>query len=247
MKRFKFIIAVVIMAALLSTISGCKIIIGPSSTEAIEAIETGLYEKYHKTFTVAAFGNRYNNDTATAYVYADDEPTMRFVARVNNNGELVFEDYLYRCNCRLVENTVNEAFKRYGISTECIAQFSKRNNDAITASISEYIKESGSTDIAIAILCKSSENISGKNIKAIYEDLSKEIDIKFGTVLCVATEQDYDMVSEKIRCDIQLFDAGRVELYGTKDEILEIYVIYDSGRISLTEAQIDEKLSNEVE
>ena len=234
------------MAALLSTISGC-IIIGPSSIEAIEAIETGLYEKYHKTFTVAAFGDRYNRDTATAYVYADDEPTMRFVARVNNDGELVFDDYVYRCNCRFVENTVNEAFKRYGISTECFVEYSNRYDAAITASISEYIQESSSTDIAIAILCKSSENISGKNIKAIYEDLSKEIDIKFGTLLYVVTEQDYDMVSEKIRCDIQLFDSGRVELYGAKDEILEINVICDSGAISLTEAQIDEKLSNEVE
>ncbi len=234
------------MAALLSTISGC-IIIGPSSIEAIEAIETGLYEKYHKTFTVAAFGDRYNKDTATAYVYADDEPTMRFVARVNNDGELVFDDYVYRCNCRLVENTVNEAFKRYGISTECFARFSNRYDDAITASISEYIKESGSTDIDITILCKSSENVSGKNIKAIYEDLSKEIDIKFGTLLCVVTEQDYDMVSEKIRRETQLFDSGRVADYGVKDEILEIYVIYDSSGMSLTEAQIDEQLSNEVE
>lgn len=233
------------MAALLSTISGCKIL-GPSSTEAIEAIETGLYEKYHKTFTVAAFGDRYNKDTATAYVYADDEPTMRFVARVKSNGELVFDDYVYRCNCRFVENTVNEAFKRYGISTECFVEYSNRYDAAITASISEYIQESSSTDIAIAILCKSSENISGKNIKAIYEDLSKEIDIKLGTMLYVVTEQDYDLVSEKIRLDIQLFNSSRIKLYGAKDEISQINIILDLGEMSMTEAQINEKLSKEV-
>lgn len=244
MKQFKIIIFGVIMAALLSVVSGCKVI---GTTSSIEAIEKGLYEKYHKTFTVAAFGDRYNKDTATAYVYADDEPTMRFVARVNSNGELVFDDYVYRCNCRFVENTVNEAFKRYDISTECFVDFSNRYDAAITESISEYIKESGSIDVAVAILCRSSENLSGKNIKTIYENLSKEIDIKFGTMLYVLTEQDYDLVSEKIRCETQLFDSARVEIYGAKDEILEINVIYDSGGMSLTEAQIDEKLSEEVE
>lgn len=231
------------MAALLSVVSGCKFI----DTSSIEAIEKGLYEKYHKTFTVAAFGNRYNSDTATAYVYADDEPTMRFTVRAKDNGELVSDDYVYRCNCRLVENLVNETFKKYGISTECFARFSNWSDTAVMGSVSEYIKESGSIDIAVAILCRSSENLSGKNIKAIYEELSEEIDIKLGTMLYVVTEQDYDLVSEKIRCDIQLFDSDRIKLYGAKDEISEINIIFDLGEMSMTEAQIDEKLSNKAE
>ena len=124
MKRFKFIIVWVIMAAFMSTICGCDAI----DNRAIEPIKSTLSEKYGKSFTVAVLGDRIDKDTATAYVYADEDPTMRFIVRVDKSGEVVYEEYSYRLLCRIVENEIKKTFEKYRIRSECFVTFTPRKN-----------------------------------------------------------------------------------------------------------------------
>ena len=57
------------MGTLMAALLGCETV----DKKATEAITNRLSEKYGRSFTVAALGNRIGRDTATAYVFADED------------------------------------------------------------------------------------------------------------------------------------------------------------------------------
>ena len=60
---------------LLFSFSACS-----NRSSLAEEIEKQLFDKYGKEFTVDSIGGRSaGNSTTTAYVYANDDSTMRFV------------------------------------------------------------------------------------------------------------------------------------------------------------------------
>lgn len=63
-KRIKVVILSGIMAALFLSLFGCNMI----DNNAVDTVADELSNKYGKTFVVSDLGNRFNNDTTTAYV-----------------------------------------------------------------------------------------------------------------------------------------------------------------------------------
>jgi hypothetical protein len=232
---------------MLLSLSGCGGI-GPSNTTVDNEVSKQLQEKYNKSFTVYAAGNRFNNTTATAYVFADDDPTMMFTTRISDDGELVFENYVYRLVCRDVENIVNETFKVNGIDSECFAVFfdtdSRVNIQESEISIDDFIEEFNPKGISISILARDSDVINSENILKIYDELfSKLRKLDIGTNLCIASSEDFDKVVEDVKRETQLFDAYRVEVKGIENNVHEMNVRMTSEGLFPTTNEIDEKLS----
>lgn len=228
------------MATFMSALLGCNAI----DDKAIKPIEEGLSKKYGKKFTVSALGDRIGRDTATAYVYADDDPTMRFVTRVNKEGEIVFENYAYRLVCRTVEKKINEAFAENGFETVCFAEFSNCKYDVpLDTSISDYIEVSGSKSISVAIAAKKNDKLSGEQLEMIYWKIHCQMtEIESGFSLYVLSANDYDKIYKKIQTETQLFGSTRFGLYGTEDDITEIYAEISDGKLSKTANEINNTL-----
>lgn len=231
------------MATFMSALLGCNAI----DDKAIKPIEEGLSKKYGKKFTVSALGDRIGRDTATAYVYADDDPTMRFVTRVNKEGEIVFENYAYRLVCRRVETIVNDTFLENGLNTECYAEFMKcKLNIPEGISIEDYIKDSEAESVDVAIIIKSDVKITGESLKKIYEVIySQMFGISVGFNLFVLSEEDYDIVYENVRNETQYFGLPRLKLSNIKGNVKKFYAKMSSNQLSLTVYEINKKLSKE--
>lgn len=245
MKYIKFIILGAIMATFMSTLLSCKAI----DDKAVVPIENSLLEKYGKSFTVAALGNRIGNDTATAYVYAEDEPEMRFIVRVNKNGDIVFENYAYRSVCHTVEKAMMDIFSANGLSAECFLEFSDCKYDvSANIAVDDYIKESGSNSISAAIIVRSDDKIGGEALETAITEIYTQIpEITLEFSLYILSQRDYDKIYEKIKSETQLFDFSRLRLYGIEDDVKEIYIEISNGKLSKTVDEINEKLTKEGE
>jgi hypothetical protein len=229
----------------MSALFGCDAV----DKKATEPIVERLSAKYGKTFTVYALGDRIDKDTATAYVFADDDPTMLFVARSKPNGELVFENYAYRVICRKVETLTNAAFAKYGITTECFAEFSTFNNNIkLDTTVDGYISDDSPESVVVSIAAKASDNITGNNLEMVYTDLySKLSGIRVGTGLFLLTSSDFDKIADSVKHEIQLFNADRLEVSGAEDGIKELYIRVSDDGLSLSADEIDAELVREVE
>jgi hypothetical protein len=233
------------MATLMSALFGCDTV----DKKATEPIITQLSAKYGKSFTVYALGDRIGKNTATAYVYADDDPTMLFIARVTDNGVLEFENYAYRCVCRKVEDAVKVAFEEYGISSECFADFSSFNNDINPdTSVDSYIKDTSPESVVVTIIVKASGNITGENLEQIYSDIYSRLpDIIFGTGLYILTAEDFDKVADSVRLGTQVFDAYRLKVSGAEDDIRRLRIGATNDGLSFSAEEVDAELLREVD
>lgn len=231
------------MATFMSALLGCNAI----DDKAITPIEEGLSKKYGKKFTVSALGDRIGRDTATAYVYADDDPTMRFVTRVNKEGEIVFENYAYRLVCRRVETIVNDTFLENGLNTECHSDFSDSILDVdVNISISEYIEESSSVNIKLAIIIKDNEDVTGEKLEKIFKDIySKMPEINIYFSIFVLSEKDYDNTCEKVEKETNFFDLSRLKIHGIEHSVKSFYVDISCNQLSMSADEISIKLSEE--
>jgi hypothetical protein len=245
-----FFIVGMLLAMLILSLYCCNYF-GTTSNRTAEQITTQLSEKYGKAFTVYALGDRIGKNTATAYVYADDDPTMIFVARVTDDGILEFESYAYRCVCRKVEDAIKIAFDEYGISSECYAEFLHvGDNIDPDMSIDDFIRynssESESESVVASIIVKTSNNITGENLVNAYNNIYEQLSgIRFGTGLYILTENDYNNISEDVKRDTQLWDAYRLEVFGAEDDIKEINILIDKGILPSID-EINAELSKEV-
>lgn len=244
MKLFKFIIVGVIMATFMSTILGCNAI----DNRIIKSIKSTLSEKYGKSFTVAALGDRIDRDTATAYVYADDDPTMRFIVRVDKSGEVVYEAYSYRLMCRTVENKINKAFEKYGIESECLVTFtpSKNINVSPNMTFDEFVKVN-TLEIAITdIVVLSDVDLTGENIVNVYTEICDYLEnVDFGTCIYVLTESDFNTVKEKVRHEVDSFALQDLKYSGASDNIKELFIKVEDKKMPLTSLEIDLELGKE--
>ncbi len=244
MKRIKFIIVGVIMATFMSTLLGCNAI----DNSVIAPIKSTLSEKYGKSFTVAAIGDRIDRDTATAYVYADDNPTMRFVVRVDKTGKVVYEDYPYRLMCRMMENKIKNTFEKYSIKSECFVMFTPkiRINVSTDMTFDEFFNVNSPESASTNIIVLSDDNLTGENIVNVYTEIGNFLgDIDFATSLRVLTERDFNTVKEKIRNEVEPFDLYTVKSYGAIDNIKELYIKVEDGEMPWTASEIDFELGKE--
>ncbi len=231
------------MATFMSTLLGCKAI----DDKATKPIEEGLWEKYGKKFTVSALGDRIGRDTATAYVYADDDPTMRFVVRINKAGEIIFENYAYRLVCRTVEKIIDGFFAKNELVEECFLEFSECKYDVPTdITVDDYIKESGSDNVSVAVIVRSDGKITGEILSTIFTEIYSQMsETTVGFSLYVLSQIDYDKIYEKVKTETQLFDSSRLKLYGVEDDIQEIYIEISNGKLSVTADEINRKILEE--
>ena len=233
------------MATLISAMFGCDTV----DKKATEPIMAQLSAKYGKTFTVYALGDRINNDTATAFVFAENDPTMLFIARSTPNGILVFENYAYRSICRKVETITNAAFTKFGIRSECFADFSDVNNDvSLDISIEDYIKYNSPDSVVVTIIVETSNNLTGENLTSVYNEVYSQLaGIRFGTALFVLTEKDFEGVADSVRFETQVFDAYRLKVSGAEDDIKELNLSITNDGLSLSADAINTALAKEVE
>lgn len=238
MKRTKFIIVGVIMAALMSALSGCNAINNRLSSQ----IKSTLSEKYGISFTVAAIGDRIDRDTATAYVYADDDPTMRFVVRTDKSGKVVYDDYLYRLMCRTMENKIKETFEKYSIKSECFVMFTPKIHISVSADMTfdEFFNVNSPESASTNIIVLSDDNLTGENIVNVYTEIVSFLgDTDFATSLRVLTERDFNTVKEKIRHEVEPFDLYTIKSYGAVDNIEELYIKVEDGEMPWTASEIN--------
>lgn len=229
------------MATFMSALLGCKAV----DEKAVKPIEEGLSKKYGKKFTVYSLGDRIGRDTATAYVYADDDPTMAFVVRVSIDGGIVFENYAYRLVCREVEKKINAAFAENKLRAECYADFSCCKFDVpAEITLEDYIRESGADIVKAAIIIKADSKIGGeileKICRIIYAQMS---DMTVGFSLFVLSERDYNGICEKVKRETQYFGLSRLRLYGAADNIRNFYAEISNNVLSVTAEEINDKLS----
>lgn len=228
------------MATFMSALLGCKAI----DDKAVKPIEEGLSKKYGKKFTVCSLGDRIGRDTATAYVYANNNPTMMFVVHVNKNGKIVFENYAYRLVCREVEKTVAAVFTESGLTAECYADFSSCKFDiSAEMTVNDYIKESGAGTVKSAIIVKANDKITGESLKKIYMEIYSQMsEITVGFSLFVLSERDYNNICENVKTETQYFGLSRLRLYGAADNIKNFYAEISNGALSVTVDEINNKL-----
>lgn len=226
----------IIMGTLMAALLGCDAV----DKKATEAILSQLSGKYGKSFTVAALGNRVGRDTATAYVFADEDPTLRFTVRVNRNGELVFENYAYRTVCRGAEDLVTEAFARQNIEVVCFCRFSPLNND-VTPGISpeEYIETVHPESFGITLVIRDGENVTGENIAKAYETIHDQMgNMDTATGIYVLSAEDYDKVADRIVLETQPFDENRLRSYGVEGSIRKVVFQLTADGSTLTAEEI---------
>ena len=229
------------MATFMSTILGCDAI----DNRAIEPIKSTLSEKYNKSFTVAALGDRIDKDTATAYVYSDDDPTMRFIVRVDKSGEVVYEEYSYRLLCRTVENKIKNAFEKYNIRSECFVTFTPRKNINVSPNMTfnEFVEVNFPETALASIVVLSDDNLTGENIVNIYAEICDFLEnVNFGTSLYALTESDFEIIEEKIRLEVESFDLQQLKYYGASDNIKALFIKVEGKEMPLTYSDIDFEL-----
>lgn len=243
MKHIKIIFMGMLMATVLTNVIGCNTI----DNFEIDAIEDALSEEYGKSFTVAALGNRFNEDTATAYVFAEDDPTIRFIVRTNTINEIIFENYAYRTVCHKVEKKINDTFSKYGLKSECFVEFSKCLFDiSIDTSVENYIEKSKSDIVKAAVIIHSDEKITGENLEKIFMQIYSEIpEISVGFSIYILSDRDYENVYSEIITETQYFGIEDLRTYGIEDEVTDFYVEITNGTISETIEMINFKLRGE--
>ena len=233
------------MSVFMSGLLGCNAI----NDSTTKSIKSSLSEKYGKSFTVAELGDRIDRDTATAYVYADDDPTMRFIVRADKeSGEVVYEEYSYRLMCRRVENKINETFAKYGIASECFVTFTPRRNINVSLNMTyeEFVKgntlETAITDIVVL----SDDDLTGENIVSVYTEICDYLEnVDFGSCIYVLTESDFNTVKEKIRHEVESFALQDLKYSGASDNIKELFIKVEDKKMPLTSSKIDSELGRE--
>ena len=226
------------MATFMSTLLGCNVI----DNRIIDSIKNTLSEKYNKSFTVASLGDRIDRDTATAYVYADEDPTLRFVVRVNKNGDIIYEEYLYRLLCRTVENKINKTFEKYSIESECFVTFTPRKNINVSPDMTfdEFVNVNSPETALASIIVLSDADLTGENIVNIYTEICDYLDnVNFGTGLYALTENDFNAVKEKIQHEVETFDTQQLKYYGVSNNIKELLIKVVDKEMPLTSLDID--------
>lgn len=229
------------MATFMSSIFGCDAI----DNRAIEPIKSTLSEKYGKSFTVAALGDRIDKDTATAYVFADNDPTMRFIARVDKSGEVVYEEYSYRLLCRTVENKIKKAFEKYRIKSECFVTFTPRKNINVSPDMDfdEFVKVNSPETALASIVVLFDDNLTGESIVNAYTEICNFLEsVDFGTGLYILSESDFDTIKEKIMHEVESFDLQQLKYYGASDNIKELFIKVEGKKKPLTSSEIDIEL-----
>ena len=232
------------MASIISLIPGC----GLSSKRAVNQIENYLNEKYGKEFTVSSIGDRMYRNTATSFVYANDDPSMQFVVMVDSDGKVVYDQYSFRMVCRKVENTINEAFEKEGINSECFIDFNKWIYDLpLDCSIEDYVLNSGADVISAAVICEKKDNISGEELSKVCSTISSEINgVKIAYSIYLITENDFDKVHDTVKKQTKFYDIDLLRLYGANDPVSLTRIKAIDGTTDKSNAEIDEDISKEV-
>ena len=240
----KRIFNLLLCSILLFNLMGCSY----SSGEKIGAeIEMQLESKYGKQFTVSSLGGRNaEKKGVTAYVYADEDPTMLFTIRMNSeNNTITYNNYEYRLVLRKIENMINSAFAKYGIESVCYIE-SSLYDDSVGTNITayEYIQNYKPEWLSIAQIIKDGNNVTASNIEKVYKEIHRELDNQFlGIGLYVITSNDYDVVADKVMRETQIFDEYRLSLKGTKDNIKEVIFRISNNKLSVSLDEIDNALS----
>lgn len=242
MKRV--LISAVLLITALIVCTGCNAI----NNRTVKQIKSDLSKKYGKSFTVAKLGDRIDNDTATAYVYADDDPSMRFTVRADKeSGEVVYEEYPYRLMCRTVENKINETFAKYGIVSECFVTFTPRRNAKVSPDMTydEFIKSNTFETAITDIVVLSDADLTGENVVDIYAEICDYLgNVDFGSCIFVLTESDFNTVKEKIRHEVESIALQDLKYSGASGDIKELFIKVEDKKMPLTSSEIDLELGN---
>lgn len=225
------------MATLISALFGCDTV----DRKATEPLITQLSTKYGKNFTIYALGDRINKETVTAYLFADDNPTMLFTAKITSNEELVFENYAYRSICRRVETIINTSFEEYGIETECFVDFSIANNYInFDTSVETYIRQNTPKNVTATIIASTKSDILGEDLEKIYKELfTKFFEINIGTSLFLLSSADFNNIEKDIQLETQVFNLYRLRTFGINDEIKELNIRMTKEGLSMSASEID--------
>lgn len=194
---------------------------------ATEPIIQSLTEKYNRNFSISALGDRFGGNTATAYVFADNDPTMLFVVKVSTKGEVVYENYSHRLICRKIENVIKAIFEKYDFQIECFIEFDNTDNEIpVDITVDQFLHEICPDFILLSsIIIRASEKLTEDCITRIYKDISSRLSgVTHASTLYVLEPDDYGAVEHRIRTETQLFDAYRLKRYGTKSPIQQINV-----------------------
>lgn len=238
------------MLELLSALVGCNL----GNKNIAETVEQELSSKYSKTFQVASIGDRIDTNYARVYAYACDDESVWFEVKVNNNGEIIYDEYASRAVAHKAEVIVNKAFSDKGIDSECYAHFSVEVKDLDSIlPIKDYIEYSESDKLYIVAAIKECDNVSGDSIIEVSKNISGEISgITIYFHVIVLTETDYDKVSHSVKEQTKTFDVFDLIQSGAEDTIKDVRIKISDGEVTMVDPNINidelnKILSGEVE
>lgn len=243
MNNIKKIILGVIMASFMSVVSGCTLAIQTAAND----IELNLKNKYGTDFTVYALGDRLDRETSTAYVYPNEDDSLRFFVNAKGNGDIVYDDYSYRMVCRKVENLVNEKFYEEKLKTECFADFIDcSSNTEKDISVEEFVKRNNSHCLKIVIVIAENPDICGSLLCKVYENICKDlplITVKFS--LFILSEDNARVVLPNARNEVTIFGADRIKKMGADKPFVNLLVDMKDGMLSKSAEEIDSIIKEE--
>lgn len=242
-KLFKLISLGVIMATLMSVILGCEDI----DKRTTEAITQQLSEKYGESFTVSSLGNRIGRDTATAYVIADANPTLRFTVRIDKNGNLVFDDYAYRTVCRKTEEMLQCIFTSVGVEVLSYCNYDRMDTTvSLAVTPLEYMEVTASTFLSVTFIIKDTGTVDASTIieaiQTFYTNLGSPL---LRVNIYALSEEDYSCVYDKVLMETQIFNTHRLESYGAANADRKITFQFSSEGPSIPLRKINEMFDKE--
>lgn len=245
MKNIKKFILGVIMASIMSVLSGCTLAIQTAAND----IEISLKNKYDTDFTVYALGDRFDRETSTAYAYPNEDDSLRFFVNAKGNGDIVYDDYPYRMVCRKVENLVNKKFSEEELVTECFADFVDcSSNTQFDITVEEFVERNNSNCIKIVIVTAENPDICGSLLCNVYENICKnlpKITVKFS--LFILSEDNAKVVLPNARNEVTIFGADRIKILGADKPFINLLVEMKDGMLSKTVEEIDSIIKEENE
>ncbi len=240
----EMVIGGLLMSMLVSALLGCA----SKNKGTAETIETLLQEKYGASFTVSALGNRYNNDSTTAYVYPDAESDLYFAVRLTDDGVLEYDGYPNRTVGRALENQISTAWSQHGIDVTCFATIKPYEpNGQINLTPAEFLETYQGTQINLALLVRSNDNLTPEVVEQVFGELAALFpQVSWGIGLYFVNEEDYTAVSDDIFHDTQTFGTSRIRSMGAEGDIGEVILQITDGQLVQSTTEIQEALQKGV-
>jgi hypothetical protein len=235
-------VGAILMFIAMVSLFGCRSLNEDTAEKVVKALE----DKYGVKFKATAIGERFGtktNDTVTTYISPEDNEDIVFEAKMNKDGELIFDNYIARKVAREVEHAISNRLEENAIDAEAKtvaygADSSKHTDPSIT--LQQYI-ETYSPEMFISyIVVKEDTAVNAKGLVNAYEKILEDTNgVSMEGRIKVVSASDYEECVKELR---KVPDVTKT-WFNNYDVVHEFILTYDAQNgFSMTEQEIEEML-----